>query len=113
MFAGSLSMHETCDVCHYKFERAPGYFLGSIYVNYGLTSILVVIGYFSLFLTGILPHSAMLWTLGAICVLVPLIFFRYARALWCGFDQYWDPVPEDDETNDHGNATSMSSKTTA
>ena len=98
MFAGPLKMHERCSECQYKYERAPGYFLGSIYINYGLTSVLVVIGYFTLFLTEILPHSAMLWTLGAICIVVPILFFRYARSLWCGFDQHWDPVEEESES---------------
>jgi len=29
-------MHEECPVCHYKFEREPGYFLGAMYISYGI-----------------------------------------------------------------------------
>ncbi len=86
-------MHATCDGCEYQYDRGPGYFLGSIYVNYGLTSVLVVVGYFTLFFTGWLPRGALLWTLGGFSILFPLWFFRYARSLWIGFDQYFDPVP--------------------
>jgi len=29
-------MKETCDVCGYKFDREPGYFLGAMYFSYAL-----------------------------------------------------------------------------
>ena len=30
-------MKEECEVCHHHFEREPGYFIGAMYVSYGLT----------------------------------------------------------------------------
>lgn len=84
-------MNKGCPECGLKYEREPGFFLGSIYFNYGLTALLVVIFYPILLFTRTLPESRLL--LGAfIFVLVfPLLFFRYARALWLGFDQWYDP----------------------
>ena len=29
-------MKDRCDVCDYKFDREPGYFLGAMYLSYGL-----------------------------------------------------------------------------
>jgi uncharacterized protein (DUF983 family) len=29
-------MKEECDICHYHFDREPGYFLGAMYISYGL-----------------------------------------------------------------------------
>ena len=29
-------MYERCEVCNLKFEREPGYFLGAMYISYGL-----------------------------------------------------------------------------
>ena len=29
-------MKEECDVCKYRYEREPGYFLGAMYISYGL-----------------------------------------------------------------------------
>src|ERR1041385_5728935 len=29
-------MYERCPVCDLKFEREPGYFLGAMYISYGL-----------------------------------------------------------------------------
>lgn len=29
-------MKDKCDICHYYFDREPGYFLGAMYISYGL-----------------------------------------------------------------------------
>lgn len=30
------AMEEKCPVCQYKFDREPGYFLGAMYISYGI-----------------------------------------------------------------------------
>src|SRR5689334_12564647 len=82
LFLGWFRMPERCEICGFKFERGPGYWLGSIYVNYGLTAVIVTVTYFVLFFTDALPQIAILWLLTAFCVLFPLCFFRYARSIW-------------------------------
>lgn len=32
-----FQMHETCDHCHLKYDREPGFFYGAMYVSYALT----------------------------------------------------------------------------
>jgi uncharacterized protein (DUF983 family) len=91
LFAGWFSMHAKCEPCGLPFEREPGFFLGSIYVNYGLTAALVTAGYFALFFSDTLSDRQRLWLLVAFSVMFPLWFFRYARSLWLGFDQLFDP----------------------
>jgi uncharacterized protein (DUF983 family) len=91
LFRGWFRMNPQCEVCGLQFERGPGYFLGSIYINYGLTAVLVTAGYFTCFFTEWLTGDALLWTAAAFCVFFPLWFFRYARSLWIGFDYYFDP----------------------
>eukprot|EP01041_Mallomonas_annulata_P025847 gene25847-46990_t len=39
-------MYERCTECNYKFEKEPGYFIGSLYISYGLA----VVEMLSLFL---------------------------------------------------------------
>lgn len=73
------------------FERGPGYYLGSIYINYGLTALLVTAGYFTCFFTEWLTGDALLFSATAFCVLFPLWFFRFARSFWLGMDYYFDP----------------------
>jgi uncharacterized protein (DUF983 family) len=91
LFCGWFRMPERCTHCGFRFERGPGYWLGSIYVNYGLTALLVTIAYFVLFFTDALPQTAVLWLLTAFCVLFPLWFFRYGRSIWIALDLYFDP----------------------
>jgi len=88
-------MYPRCASCHLQYEREPGYFLGSIYINYGLTTMLVTIGYLGLAFSQIVSPQAALWIVTAFAVVFPIWFFRYARSLWLGFDQFWDPQPEE------------------
>jgi hypothetical protein len=88
-------MHETCANCGLTYQREPGYFLGSIYFNYGLTALLVTATFFGLFLGADISPDVLLWPLAAFCVLFPLWFFRYARSLWLGFDHFIDPRRQD------------------
>jgi uncharacterized protein (DUF983 family) len=36
-------MHEDCPNCNYHFEREPGYFIGAMYVSYGIAVFLGII----------------------------------------------------------------------
>jgi hypothetical protein len=38
-------MNERCDACDYKFDREPGYFLGAMYISYGIAVLVAVITY--------------------------------------------------------------------
>jgi len=91
MFGGYFRMHPACPRCGLPFEMGAGYYLGSIYVNYGITALLVIIGYFAMFLGTNLSDRTRLWLLAVFCVLFPMWFFRYARSLWRGMDHYFDP----------------------
>ena len=44
LFLGWFHMRSRCDWCGLIYEREPGFFLGSIYVNYGLTAVLTTAG---------------------------------------------------------------------
>ena len=90
MFTGLFATAERCSSCHHKFDREPGYFLGSIYINYGITSIIITIAYIVLHFGYGLPNRPVLIGLVTFCVIFPTLFFRYARALWVAMDCYWD-----------------------
>ena len=84
-------MYETCPSCGLRFEREPGYFVGAMYVNYGLTVLLVIPGHF--ILDALVPLSLtthlVLWSSAAI--ILPLAMFRHARSLWLTLDFTFDP----------------------
>src|SRR5882672_7869769 len=43
IFRGFPAMHERCPVCGLKFRREEGYFLGAMYLSYGLALIAICI----------------------------------------------------------------------
>lgn len=94
LFAGWFKMHTRCNQCGLDFHREPGFYLGSIYVNYGLTALAVTAGYIvGTFKLG-WPANWVLAATVAFCVVFPLWFFRYARSIWLAFDELWDPQPQ-------------------
>jgi uncharacterized protein (DUF983 family) len=97
IFRGWFSMNDACPACGRRFNREPGYLLGSIYFNYGVTASLVVIMYFAMFFGNVLTDPQRLIVLMSFGILFPAWFFRYARALWIAFDEHWDPWPNEEE----------------
>lgn len=83
-------MYHHCPNCNLKYERAPGYFLGSAYINYGATAVLVTLLYINLHFFARMSNQVLAAPLGLFCVLFPLFFFRIARSLWLGMDFYFD-----------------------
>src|SRR5580692_755950 len=91
LWRGWLSTNERCPVCGLKFEREQGYFLGAMYVSYGL-SILPVL------LLVLLIWKATGWRydvaiVAAFVVYLPCVPFvtRFARVVWMYIDQAIDP----------------------
>ena len=91
LFRGFFAMHDHCPSCGKSFEREPGFFLGSIYFNYGLTALIVAIGYPVLLFYYEMDEQRLLIAAGLFTLLCPILFFRHARSLWLGFDQFADP----------------------
>ena len=96
MFRGTLAMHERCSACGLRFEREPGYFLGSIYLNYGAAVAVAIAVHLVL-------STSLGWSAAAeLAVIVPVVvalgflLFRVSRALWLAFDLSFDP-PEPHE----------------
>lgn len=92
MFRGLFSMQPVCQSCGLQYEREGGYFLGSIYVNYGLTAAVTIAGYLILRLGFDIEGKWLLALFGVFCFTFPVFFFRYARALWLAMDCNFDPT---------------------
>lgn len=84
-------MHERCPVCDLKFEREPGYFLGAMYISYGL-------GLGTITVLAALVWEVSRWSLiksviGGALLFLPLapVLTWMARVLWIYMDQGIDP----------------------
>lgn len=98
LFRGLIRMPKRCPVCGLLFDRAPGYYLGSTYINYGATALTTT----AVFIIGRIylhvPTRLLIWPLAIFCLLFPLLMFRHARGLWLALDcQFDSSVLEDDE----------------
>jgi uncharacterized protein (DUF983 family) len=93
IFRGFPNMCERCSVCDLKFQREEGYFLGAMYISFGLA--LVVIALIAALLwaiTGWWITRATIWAVVLFLPLAPAISL-FARVLWIYLDQAFDPEP--------------------
>ena len=86
LFRGLFRMQAACPACGLSFAREPGFYLGSIYFNYGFTVILTGSLYAALVLAGGCSHEAALAACLATAVVFPILFFRHARSLLLALD---------------------------
>ena len=84
-------MHERCPVCDLKFEREEGYFLGAMYISYGMALVVIL-------LIAVLLWTFTTWSLAkdigwAIVLFLPLspAITLLARVFWIYLDQAIDP----------------------
>lgn len=86
LFRGWFRMHAACAGCGASFAREPGFYLGSIYLNYGVT--VIVTGALYALLAGglgVAPETALAACL-VVAVVLPVGFFRHARSLLLAID---------------------------
>jgi uncharacterized protein (DUF983 family) len=94
IFTGFPHMQERCPNCGLKFEREQGYFLGAMYISYGLALITIVA-------LGLLLWACTSWSLQKITVWAILLFLPlaptltlFSRVLWIYLDRAIDPEPD-------------------
>lgn len=86
-------MHDRCPTCGLHFNREPGYFLGAMYISYGL-------GLAFMAVVGAALWALTTWRLEKIAILAGVLFLPFtpmltflARVLWIYLDQKIDPEP--------------------
>jgi uncharacterized protein (DUF983 family) len=94
IYQSGMTMNSRCPVCDLLYEREPGYFLGSLYISYGISCALLMLGLLAAYL--LFPHFDLGWLVLILGVLylpfVPLVT-RYSRVLWIYFDRWAWPSP--------------------
>ena len=92
-FSRWFAMATSCALCGLRFERAQGYWVGAIYVSYGVTVIIALGGAFALWVFAGVSTAKQLWVWLPFVVLFPLWFFRYSRSLWMAVELLLNPEP--------------------
>jgi len=86
-------MRSECALCGLRFERAQGYWVGAIYVNYGATPTIALGGYFLLWAYTGLSTAVQLAVWVPFLLVFPLWFFRYSRSFWLALESFLNPEP--------------------
>ena len=84
-------MHDRCPNCGLHFNREPGYFLGAMYISYGLG--LALICAFAAVIWSVTHwrvDKVALWGVLLFLPFVPMVTF-FSRVLWIYLDQTFDP----------------------
>lgn len=79
-------MHERCPHCGYKFEKEPGYFLGAMYVSYGMTVAEMLIIFLTTF--WFVPIGLFFVLILGGMLLLSFFNFRVARNIWINLFPY-------------------------
>ena len=91
-FRGWITMHETCSHCGLLYNREQGFFLGALYLSYGMgiPILLVSMGLTAFALKRNFSDS--FWH--ALILFVPVTpwIFRYSRVIWMHIVQHLDPL---------------------
>jgi hypothetical protein len=84
-------MYAQCSICGLKFEREPGYFLGAMYISYGLALGTIALMALAVWLvTRWWITKAAIWGVVLFLPLAPAITLL-SRVLWIYLDQTVDP----------------------
>ena len=100
-FRSWFKMVDNCSHCDVTFEREPGFFLGSIYINYAFTALTMTSMYIPALILEWAPNNQLIWYAFAYTIITPILLFRHARSLWLGFDQLFDPQQHKSDGKGH------------
>jgi uncharacterized protein (DUF983 family) len=104
IFSSWFKLKERCPTCGYRYEREEGFFTGVYLVNYSLIAVVIV---FELFVyvvyanaqEGEARYGPALLIGFATAIVLPLITYPFAKAMWAAIDlaaRPLDPVEEAD-----------------
>ncbi len=95
IYESGMRMHTRCPVCELLYDREPGYFMGSLYISYGISCFALMLALWCAHL--LFPETdlgLLILILGVLYLpFVPLVT-RYARVMWIYFDRWaWPGRP--------------------
>ncbi len=83
-----IACHDECAHCGLDFRVDWGFYLGSIYVSYAVTGVIITATCVPLILARTVPWSILTPAAVGFCIAFPFWFWRYSRSIWFGLN-YW------------------------
>jgi len=76
-------MKKNCEVCDYRFDREPGYFLGAMYLSYGLAILQGIITFLAFyFLFPSVPVLYVAFVIVGVILLFSMKNFKLSRVMY-------------------------------
>ncbi|MGZ3885062.1 MAG: DUF983 domain-containing protein, partial [Bacteroidia bacterium] len=76
-------MNDNCEVCHYHFDREPGYFLGAMYASYALAVFEGILTFLCCyFLMPSLSTLATVLCVVAVILVMSMWNYKMSRVIW-------------------------------
>lgn len=94
IFKRFFATYERCPICHFVYEREPGYYTGAMAVNLVVTELLIAVVAVPAAASQAFSIPAMVAIGILLCVGLPLLFFRPTKSLWMSIDHMLHPVEE-------------------
>jgi hypothetical protein len=94
-------MYSTCPNCGLLYNREQGFFLGALYIAYGLGIPILLASMMAASLVLRRPFFDSFWE--ALIIFIPISpwIFRYSRVIWMHIIQHLDPLPQDPRNAPH------------
>lgn len=92
----NIQMPERCPVCGQRFELQPGFYFGTGYVSYGLSVVLMGVGFllWHLIFGLSVKDNSVVWCLSVNIILLIIlqpVLQRLARSIWIAFFVKYEP----------------------
>jgi uncharacterized protein (DUF983 family) len=94
IFQGFFKTYERCPVCHFVYEREPGYYTGAMAINLIVTELLIVAVAVPVAASQVVSIPVMIALGLTLPILLPLIFYRPTKSLWMSLDHLLHPAEE-------------------
>ena len=96
LFRGYLKMNDVCPDCGYVHAREGGYWLGAMYVNYGVVVAVSMAAHLVMTDSFQVPVTIQMAVLVPGAAALVLLFAPWARALWLALDLMFAPPKQED-----------------
>jgi uncharacterized protein (DUF983 family) len=90
-FRRGIRMYECCPFCELRYEREQGYFVGAMYIAYGLGVALLAPITLAVWLATRWSIALVLVTGAALFLPLAPLVFRYSRVIWLHLDYLAEP----------------------
>jgi uncharacterized protein (DUF983 family) len=92
IFKNWFDLRDRCPRCGYRFMREGGYFLGAYALNLIAAEFIPVFGFIALYVWTDLSWVWLEIILIPLAVVMPFLFYPFARMFWMALDLVFTPV---------------------